>query len=92
MQRCSAGTDLNARLVQLRDAGQFLATVNVRVVALRERRFQLLQLFLRERGAVSAAGRSRRTRGRAHGPGRRVQAVAADSGLDFELLERASCD
>ena len=51
--------DLYACLVELGDARQLVAHVDVRVVALGERRLELLQLFLRERGPVSAARRRR---------------------------------
>ena len=55
---------LYPRLVQFRHPGQLLAHVYIRIVALGERRFQLLQLFLRERRPVPPpGGRLARRRG-----------------------------
>lgn len=54
---------LYAGLVELGDARELLATVDVRVVALGERRFQLRQLLLGERRPV-APPCGRRTRAR----------------------------
>lgn len=55
------GTYLDSGLVQFGDASQLLATVDVWVVTLGKRRFQLLQLFLGEGGAVSPTRRGRWT-------------------------------
>jgi len=51
---------LNARLVQFGGARQFLATVNVWVVALCEGRLQVGQLVLRERGPMATTCSCRR--------------------------------
>lgn len=81
--------NLDARLVELGGARELLATVDVRVVALREGRLELLQLVLHERGSVAPPrGRARPARllllarGRARLPALR----AAADGQREELL------
>ena len=95
---------LYARLVEFGDAGELLADVDVRVVALGERRLELLQLLLRERRPVSAARRRLARRRRRAQPvhvtgsdgrhdaaaaGRGAMQQAADTAaLRLNLLER----
>jgi len=96
--------DLYASLVEFGDASQLLAHVDVRVVALGERRLELLQLLLRERRPMTAPRRrlTRRRRVQHHvtgtdrrrhhatSGGRSSRAVqqAADA-FRLDLLERA---
>jgi len=49
--------NLNSRFVEFGDARQFFAHVDVWIVTLGERRLELLQLFLGERGSVATSRR-----------------------------------
>ena len=62
-RRTEVTSYLYPRLVQLRHSRQFLATVDVGIVALREGRLQLVKLLLREGRAVAPPGGRRARRG-----------------------------
>ena len=67
-------THLNTRFVEFRAAGQFLARINVRIVALVKGGLELVELLLRERGPV-AASCGRRTPSAAATAARRAATV-----------------
>ena len=84
------GEYLYAGLVELGDARELLAAVDVGVVRLSECGLQLLELLLREGGAVAAA-RGRGARGRVVGARRVPRADAATAQLRLQLLECSFC-